>query len=126
MKNYLGPTLQKQNLSSKKIVVWDHNRDLVSQRANVIFSDPEASKYVWGIGFHWYETWTGGKPMYANLANVNKSYPDKNLLFTEGCNERFDAAKYQFWPNGERYGDAMINDFNNGTVGLDRLEYPPR
>jgi glucosylceramidase len=37
-------------------------------------------------------------------------------MFTEGCVERFDAAKYQFWPNAERYGTSMINDFNNGTV----------
>jgi glucosylceramidase len=38
-------------------------------------------------------------------------------LFTEGCVERFDAKKYQFWGNAERYGKSMINDFNNGTVG---------
>jgi glucosylceramidase len=38
-------------------------------------------------------------------------------LFTEGCVERFDAKKYQFWDNAERYGTSMINDFNNGTVG---------
>jgi hypothetical protein len=23
-------------------------------------SGSEASKYVWGIGFHWYESWSGG------------------------------------------------------------------
>jgi len=38
-------------------------------------------------------------------------------LFTEGCVEKFDAKKYQFWGNGERYGISMINDFNNGTAG---------
>ena len=46
LKNYLGPTLKKKQLGDKKIIVWDHNRDLVSHRANVIFSDPEASKYA--------------------------------------------------------------------------------
>jgi glucosylceramidase len=39
------------------------------------------------------------------------------LIFTEGCNEKFTREKYQYWPNAERYGRAMINDFNNGTVG---------
>ena len=117
LKNYLGPTLEKEGLGDKNIVVWDHNRDLMTQRANVIYSDPEAAKYVWGMGFHWYETWAGGDPMFDNLAKVNEAYPDKKLLFTEGCNEKFDAAKYQFWPNAERYGNSMINDFNNGTVG---------
>lgn len=116
LKNYLGPTITKE-LGDKKIIVWDHNRDLMSQRANVIFSDPEASKYAWGMGFHWYETWAGGKPMFQNVKNVVETYPDKHLIFTEGCVEKFDAAKFQHWPNGERYGEQMINDFNNGTTG---------
>lgn len=117
LKNFLGPTMNEAGLGDKKIVVWDHNRDLINQRANVIFSDPEASKYAWGIGFHWYETWAGGDPMFVNVRKVHEAYPSKNLLFTEGCVERFDAKKYQFWANGERYGTSIINDFNNGTVG---------
>lgn len=117
LKNYLGPTIKKEGLGNKKIIVWDHNRDLMNQRANDIFSDPEAAKYAWGMGFHWYETWAGGSPMFDNVRKVQEAYPDKKLLFTEGCVEKFDANKYQFWPNGERYGLSMINDFNNGTVG---------
>jgi glucosylceramidase len=116
LKNHLGPTLEKEGLGDKKIIVWDHNRDLIVNRANTIFDDPEASKYAWGIGFHWYETWTGGEPMFTSLGNIKESYPDKNLVFTEGCNESFDAAKYEYWPNAERYGRSMINDFNQGTV----------
>lgn len=116
IKNYLGPTLKKQGLGDIKIVAWDHNRDLMYHRANVIYSDPEASKYVWGLGFHWYETWTGAEQNFNNVARVHEAYPDKNLMFTEGCIEKFDATKFQFWPNAERYGIAMINDFNNGTT----------
>ncbi|WP_369753083.1 glycoside hydrolase family 30 beta sandwich domain-containing protein [Flavobacterium sp. WC2409] len=117
LKNFLGPIMAKEGLGNKKIVVWDHNRDLMNQRANTIFSDPEASKYAWGMGFHWYETWAGGAQMFDNVRKVHEAYPDKKLLFTEGCIEKFDAKKYQFWPNAERYGISMINDFNNGTVG---------
>ncbi|MDZ4749418.1 MAG: glycoside hydrolase family 30 protein [Saprospiraceae bacterium] len=116
LKNHLGPTLAKEGLGEKKIIVWDHNRDLINHRADIIFSDPEASKYAWGIGFHWYETWTGGEPMFNNLDQIKESYPEKNLIFTEGCNEKFDETKYQYWPNAERYGKSMINDFNQGTV----------
>lgn len=116
LKNHLGPTMEKEGLGNKKIIVWDHNRDLINHRANTIFDDPEASKYAWGIGFHWYETWTGGDPMFSNLGNIKESYPSKNLIFTEGCAESFDAKKYQYWPNAERYGRSMINDFNQGTV----------
>lgn len=117
LKNYLGPTFEKVGFQDKNIVVWDHNRDLISHRANTIFDDPEASKYAWGIGFHWYETWTGGEPKYDNLKNIKESYPDKNLLFTEGCQESFDENHYNRWSNAERYGSSMINDFNSGTVG---------
>lgn len=116
LKNFLGPTLKKEGFGNKKIIIWDHNRDLMNQRANVIYSDPEAAQYVWGMGFHWYETWAGGLPMFDNVRKVYEAYPDKNLIFTEGCIEKFDASKYQYWPNAERYGTAMINDFNNGTV----------
>ncbi|MEQ1587612.1 MAG: glycoside hydrolase family 30 protein [Cyclobacteriaceae bacterium] len=117
LKYHLGPTMSAEGLGDKNIVVWDHNRDLINHRANTIFDDSIAAKYAWGIGFHWYETWTGGEPLFTNLGNVKESYPDENILFTEGCVERFDANKYQHWPNAERYGRSMINDFNQGTVG---------
>lgn len=117
LKNHLGPIMEREGLGDKKIVVWDHNRDLINHRANTIFEDPEASKYAWGIGFHWYETWAGGKPMFTNLGNINESFPTKNLLFTEGCQEGFRDDRYQYWPHAERYGRSMINDFNQGTVG---------
>jgi glucosylceramidase len=117
LKNFLGPAMEKAGLGSKKIIVWDHNRDLMNHRADVIFSDPAASKYAWGMGFHWYETWTGGLPMFGNVAKVREAWPEKNLMFTEGCAESFRKDKYQNWANGEKYGISMINDFNNGTCG---------
>jgi len=116
LKNNLGPTLEKEGLGDKKIIVWDHNRDLLFERANVILSDPEANKYVWGTGFHWYEDWKDGDPMFKNVAAVNDAYPDKKLIFTEGCNEKYELSRIEDPKLAERYGKAMINDFNNGTV----------
>ena len=117
LKFYLGPTMEKEGLGDKKIIVWDHNRDLIGNRANTIFGDPEASKYAWGIGYHWYEVWTGSDAKHVNLQNVYESYPDKPILFTEGTIERFDPERFQYWPNAERYANDMINDFNVGVVG---------
>jgi len=116
LKNYLGPTIEKEGLGDKKIIVWDHNRDLLFDRASVILKDPEASKYVWGTGFHWYEDWKDGTPMFKNVAAVNESFPDKKLIFTEGCNEAYDINRIGDPKLAERYAKAMINDFNNGTV----------
>jgi glucosylceramidase len=116
LKNFLGPTMEKQGLADKKIIIWDHNRDLITHRARTILDDPEAAKYAWGIGFHWYETWTGGDPMYANVAEVARMYPSKPVLLTEAAIEKFTPERYQYWPNGEKYGRSMINDFNSGAV----------
>jgi len=116
IKKFLGPTLQKAGMANKKLIAWDHNRDLMYQRASAVLDDPEAAKYVWGIGYHWYESWTGGGNIYENERRVAEAYPKKNLIFTEGCAEVFDIAKLGDWKWGEKYGISMINDFNIGTV----------
>ena len=116
VKLFLGPTLEKAGLGSKKLIVWDHNRDLIYQRASVMLDDPEAAKYVWGVGYHWYETWTKSGMLFDNVRRVKEAYPNKELIFTEGCVEKFDFKKINDWSLGERYGYSMINDFNNGTA----------
>jgi glucosylceramidase len=116
IKNYLGPTLARNNMGNKKLIAWDHNRNLLYQRASVIMKDKQAAKYVWGFGFHWYETWTGGPMQFENVKLTSQVFPDKNLIFTEGCKEKFDMDSVNNWSLGERYGHSMINDFNNGTV----------
>ncbi|HET6256154.1 MAG TPA: glycoside hydrolase family 30 protein [Puia sp.] len=116
IKNYLGPTLQKAGMGEKKLIAWDHNRDLIYQRASTILEDPAAAKYVWGIGFHWYETWTGNPMQFDNVRLTSRAFPKTNLLFTEGCKENFNFDSLGSWSLGERYGYSMINDFNSGAV----------
>ena len=117
IKNFLGPTLAKAGMSGKHLIAWDHNRDLIYQRASTILEDPGAAQYVWGVGFHWYETWTGSPMQFDNLKLVHEAFPHTNLLFTEGCKEAFAFDSLQNWSLGERYGYSMINDFNGGAVG---------
>ncbi len=117
LKNHLGPVMAQQGLSDVHIMVWDHNRDLIIQRAQTIFDDPAAAKYAWGIAYHWYEDWSGGTQMYDNVALVHRLYPDKHLLFTEGTPANFDSTAYGRWSLGEAYGRSMIHDFNLGTEG---------
>jgi len=117
VKNYLGPAMVEQGLRDVHVMVWDHNRDLIVQRAQTILDDPAAAKYVWGIAFHWYEDWSGGTQMYDNVALVHHLYPTKHLLFTEGTPANFDSTAYGRWSLGEAYGRSMIHDFNSGTEG---------
>jgi glucosylceramidase len=117
IKEYLGPTLAKGGLGSKKLIAWDHNRDLVQQRASTVLDDPAAAKYVWGIGYHWYETWTTSGMLFDNVRRVHETYPSTNLMVTEACIENFKPEQVNEWRLGERYGHSMINDFNAGTVG---------
>jgi glucosylceramidase len=117
LKNHLGPTIKKERLAEKKIIVWDHNRDLIYQRARTILTDPQAAQYVWGVGYHWYEPWSGGEPMFDNVKLVREAFPEKHLIFTEGCADSFKPERLSDWALGEMYGRSMINDFNSGTVG---------
>jgi glucosylceramidase len=117
IKEYLGPTLQKGGMGDKKLIAWDHNRDLVYQRASTALDDPEAAKYLWGIGYHWYETWTTSGMLFDNVRRVHETYPNINLMLTEACVEKFSFDRVNDWQLGERYGHSMINDFNAGTVG---------
>lgn len=112
VKGHLGPALQKNGLADKKIIIWDHNRSLMYHRASVVLDDPEAAKYVWGVGFHWY---VGDN--FDNVRRVKEAYPQTHLLFTEGCNGPFDANKIDDWQWGEVYARSMIHDFNNGAEG---------
>jgi len=112
VKNYLGPVMESSGLADKKILVWDHNRNLMYQRSQGVLDDPAAAKYVWGIAFHWY---SGDN--YENVRQVTEAYPKMNVLLTEACLYPFDFKKINEWQWGETYAKSMINDFNNGAVG---------
>ncbi len=112
VKNHLGPTLENANFKDIKIIIWNHNRGIMYQRAKVVYDDPEASKYVWGIGFNWY---TGDH--FENVKLVQEAFPDKKVLFTEGCILPFDRDKLKDWQWGEKYGESIIHDLNNSAVG---------
>ena len=112
VKNHLGPTLRRAGLGDRKLMIWDHNRSLLYQRAAAVLDDPEAAQYVWGIGFHWYVG-----DMHASQTMVHERWPDKALVFTEGCNYPFSWDTFNEWHWGENYGRSMIGDFNNWTAG---------
>ena len=105
VRDYLGPTLQKNGLSDVKLMIWDHNRGIMYQRAEVVYDDPEASRYVWGTAYHWY---IGDH--FDNVRMVHDAFPDKKLIYTE-------AGMRGDWPTALRLAKNMIIDLNNWTNG---------
>ncbi|MFZ5939408.1 MAG: glycoside hydrolase family 30 protein [Bacteroidota bacterium] len=112
VKEHLGPALWNNGMEDLKLMIWDHNRGLMVQRAATVYDDEEASQYVWGMGFHWY---TGDH--FENVKLVSEAYPDKHTLFTEGCVYPFNYDSLHVWHYGETYGLSIINDLNNGASG---------
>jgi glucosylceramidase len=110
VRDHLGPALRDAGLGDVKIVIWDHNRDRMVERARVVYGDAEAAAFVWGTGFHWY-----GDECFDPVQQVHDAWPDKQLLFTEGCQE--GGPHLGSWEVGERYARNIINDLNRWTVG---------
>jgi glucosylceramidase len=105
VRDYLGPTLHRHGLADVKLMIWDHNRGLVYQRAEAAYSDPRASKYIWGTAFHWY---VGDH--HDNVRILHDAFPDKGLLYTE-------AGLRGTWAAAFRLAKNVILDLNNWTAG---------
>ncbi len=105
VRDYLGPTLHRNDLAGVKLMIWDHNRGLMYQRAEATYGDPAASKYVWGTAFHWY---VGDH--HDNARQLHDAFPDKALLFTEG-------SVRGTWAAASRLARNVILDLNDWTAG---------
>jgi len=110
VRDFLGPELEAAGLGDLRLLVHDHNRDQLFARAKTIYDDPAAARYVWGAGFHWY-----GGDNFDNVQRLHDAFPERHLLFTEGCQEGGPHAGE--WAVGERYGCQIIGDLNRWTVG---------
>ena len=87
VRDHLGPALHAAGLGHVKIVIWDHNRDLMVERASVVYGDARAAQYVWGTGFHWY-----GADHFDHVQLVHDAWPDKALLlrsFLRACDDGY-------------------------------------
>jgi glucosylceramidase len=112
VRDHLGPALEQAGLARLKLMIWDHNRGIMFQRAKVVYDDPAAARFVWGLGFHWY---VGDH--FDNPRQVHDAWPEKQLLFTEGTPANFDAATLRDWKWGEVYATSILHDVNNWATG---------
>lgn len=111
VRDHLGPALTRAGLTEVKLLGLDHNRDLLEARAAAMLGDPQTARYLWGMGVHWYVSQD-----HAAASRVHERFPDKHLLFTEGCWEGGQALGA--WEHGEGYAKQMIADFNHWLCGF--------
>lgn len=108
LRDYLHPALVKNKLEDIEVNIWDHNKERMFERACEII-DQETDKMVQGIAFHWY---TGDH--FEAIDLVRQKFPDKKLIFTEGCVEysRFGGAGQLV--NAQMYAHDIIGNINAG------------
>lgn len=106
---YLRKELDAAGHNEVKINVWDHNKERVLDRARESFATEDAKKAIDGIAFHWY---TGDH--FEALQQTRNEFPDKELIFTEGCVEYSRLASDNQINHAEMYAHDMIGNFNAG------------
>ena len=98
-------------MSDIQIYIWDHNKERMVDRACKVIDDSTADM-VSGIAFHWYSG-----DHFDAVRIVSELFPDKHLVFSEGCIEysRFDTNQLR---NAQMYGHDMIGNFAAGMDGF--------
>ena len=88
-----------------KILVWDHNRDIMVERLSPIY-DLDKDNIIYGGAIHWYD-----QEEYHNLKAIHDKYPSKHIMHTESCIEF--GPHYNYYEGLERYARNIIGDMQN-------------
>lgn len=109
---HLREALDETGNTEVKINIWDHNKERVLDRAIESLNTKEAHEKIDGIAFHWY---TGDH--FEALQEVRNRFPEKELIFTEGCVECSRFATENQIAHAEMYAHDIIGNFNAGMNG---------
>jgi len=105
---YLAPALRRHGLTVP-IMIWDHNKERLLDRTEEILSDKRSSEVDSVIGFHWYSG-----DHFEAVELVHKQYPDKLLVFSEGCVEYSKFGADSQLKNAQMYAHDIIGNLNAG------------
>lgn len=103
-------------LPETHIYIWDHNRDALIRRAKGVLEDKRAYEAAYGIAFHWYD-----RDKFDEVRKCYELYPEKPLVFTEGCVETVHAPDFGGmgdYSSFTRYGRNYLRDLNNGSTAF--------
>jgi glucosylceramidase len=137
LRDHLGPQLVEDghlhldNLDEGlRVLIYDHNKSAMNDYVSPTYSDPEASKYAWGTGFHWYANSELEENNWhlEELDTHRANWPDKGMIHTESSID-IDAGDPigQYWRESTDYAGTfipfdtyaydIITDLNHGTQG---------
>jgi glucosylceramidase len=108
LRDFLYPALVKNGLEDIEVSIWDHNKERMFERASTII-DEETDKMVQGVAFHWY---TGEH--FDAIKLVSEKFPNKKLIFTEGCVEYSRFSEAGQLANAQMYAYDIIGNINAG------------
>ncbi|KAL6739852.1 hypothetical protein Aduo_013255 [Ancylostoma duodenale] len=117
MKDTLGPALKRNRLTKDlKVMVYDESRTLLPSWADTVYNDPEATKYIDGIGVHWYLDTAIPATV---LSSVHERHPQKFILATEACTGAFvqRGPLMGDWGRAQEYAVDIIEDLNHFVAG---------
>ncbi|GEK27736.1 glycoside hydrolase family 30 protein [Furfurilactobacillus siliginis] len=129
--NYLGPALTQSHLKTQ-LLVWDYVRSNLTQPVMMgfntwtqfFYAHPDVTKYVHGIGIHWYAANLDPQMIIGNIkqqpawddnfTNLDRFHtlePHQHILATEATQER--GVWLNSWRPASHYAYDIIHDFNH-------------
>lgn len=108
LRDHLHPALMRNGLEDIGLYIWDHNKERLYDRAAAVI-DPVTAPMIAGLAFHWYSG-----DHFEALDLVRRIYPEKKLIFSEGCIEYGNAGSDNPLRNAQRYAHDMIGNFKCG------------
>ncbi|KAF4672946.1 hypothetical protein FOL47_011216 [Perkinsus chesapeaki] len=111
IRDYLGPALNATFSDRVKLMFMDYTKDHLMKTSDAVLGDPEAAKYIYGAGIHWYTF-----DQVENLDGFKAKYGEKYaLLGTEACTCSYDYVLFNTpWKRAARYVHGVMVDFIRG------------
>lgn len=109
----LKPALAAAGLGDVKVLGWDHNKEGALDRAAALLAGGGADALD-GIAFHWYS----GDHFEALRVVRDVLGPDRELIFSEGCDAFSGGDPSQELPHAEHYAHEVIGDLETGANGI--------
>ena len=110
---HLKPALREAGLADVKVLGWDHNKESALERTASLLAHGGAADLD-GIAFHWYS----GDHFEALRVVRDVLGPDRELIFSEGCDAYSAGDPACELPHAEHYAHEVIGDLEAGANGI--------